>query len=214
MKTLEISKLQGNGETEDISFFSNLTLPRHDIDIAPWPDFPYKPKVQFSIAHNGSSLFVKFFAEEHSVRAQYEEINDPVYKDSCVEIFISLDDQGYYNFEFNCIGNCLAQFGPSRSDRKFLNKEVIEKITTLPSLGRKPLVLRDEPVNWELVVEIPMEVFFRTDITSLSGLEGRGNLYKCGDDTKEPHYLVWNPIETPSPDFHRPEFFGKFIFGN
>ena len=27
-----------------------------------------------------------------------------------------------------------------------------------------------------------------------------------------PHYLSWMPIDTPKPDFHRPEFFGKINF--
>ena len=38
------------------------------------------------------------------------------------------------------------------------------------------------------------------------------NLYKCGDNLSHPHFLSWQPIDTPQPDFHRPEFFaaGKF----
>ncbi len=38
-----------------------------------------------------------------------------------------------------------------------------------------------------------------------------GNLNKCASATSAPHYLSWNPIDTPTPDFHRPEFFGKII---
>ena len=40
----------------------------------------------------------------------------------------------------------------------------------------------------------------------------RGNIYKCGDRTAHPHYLSWAPIGTPSPDFHRPEYFGEVLF--
>jgi hypothetical protein len=36
----------------------------------------------------------------------------------------------------------------------------------------------------------------------------RANFYKCGDLTAHPHFLSWNPIDLPKPDFHRPEFFG------
>ncbi|MDE6137165.1 MAG: hypothetical protein K2F97_06800, partial [Muribaculaceae bacterium] len=42
-------------------------------------------------------------------------------------------------------------------------------------------------------------------------VEMRGNFYKCASATSQPHYLSWNPIDTPEPDFHRPEFFGKLI---
>ena len=33
------------------------------------------------------------------------------------------------------------------------------------------------------------------------------NFYKCADLTSTPHFLSWAPIDTPEPDFHRPEFF-------
>jgi Carbohydrate-binding family 9 len=28
----------------------------------------------------------------------------------------------------------------------------------------------------------------------------------------EPHFVAWSNIETPKPDFHRPDFFGKLVF--
>jgi hypothetical protein len=27
-----------------------------------------------------------------------------------------------------------------------------------------------------------------------------------------PHYLSWNRIDIPQPDFHRPDFFGELKF--
>jgi hypothetical protein len=35
------------------------------------------------------------------------------------------------------------------------------------------------------------------------------NFYKCGDETPEPHFLSWNPIDLPKPNFHVPQFFGQ-----
>ncbi|WP_449033796.1 carbohydrate-binding family 9-like protein, partial [Prevotella sp.] len=26
------------------------------------------------------------------------------------------------------------------------------------------------------------------------------------------HFLSWNPIDLPAPDFHRPDFFGEIRF--
>ena len=39
----------------------------------------------------------------------------------------------------------------------------------------------------------------------------RANFYKCADKSAHPHFLSWSPIDVPSPDFHRPEFFGELI---
>jgi hypothetical protein len=45
---------------------------------------------------------------------------------------------------------------------------------------------------------------------TFEGVTLRGNLYKCADKSKTPHYLSAFPIETEKPDFHRPEFFQEF----
>ena len=55
--------------------------------------------------------------------------------------------------------------------------------------------------------------FFFPDFRAESGAEMRANFYKCGDKTVTPHYLAWNPIHTPAPAFHRPQDFGRLIFG-
>ena len=39
----------------------------------------------------------------------------------------------------------------------------------------------------------------------------KGNFYKCGDDTKYPHFGCWNEVVWEEPDFHRPECFGDLI---
>ena len=59
-------------------------------------------------------------------------------------------------------------------------------------------------------VEIPfetMEIPYEKLPESL-----RANFYKCGDGTSVPHFLSWSHIETETPDFHCPEFFGNMHF--
>ena len=36
-----------------------------------------------------------------------------------------------------------------------------------------------------------------------------GNFYKCADETMNPHFVSWSPIDLPEPNFHCPEFFGE-----
>ena len=40
----------------------------------------------------------------------------------------------------------------------------------------------------------------------------RANFYKCADKSAHPHFLAWNRVDTPAPDFHRPDFFGELTF--
>lgn len=44
---------------------------------------------------------IKYLEEENAIRAVNNGYNSPVYEDSCLAFFISFDDSGYYNFEFN-----------------------------------------------------------------------------------------------------------------
>ena len=57
---------------------------------------------------------------------------------------------------------------------------------------------------------IPPEIF---DMKSFEGVALEGNLYKCADKAKTPHYLSAFPIDTEKPDFHRPEFFQVLLQG-
>lgn len=40
----------------------------------------------------------------------------------------------------------------------------------------------------------------------------RANCFKCGDFTVQPHYMMWNETTSETPDFHRPQDFGRMIF--
>lgn len=181
------------------------------IHLVPWAEFPYKPQVAFAIAHGDKALFLKFYVEEKHLKAVYSEPNNPVYKDSCVEMFISFgDEQEYYNFEFNCAGTCLLSFGEQRAMRQMSSDEIIRSINFQNAI--KPVSNTDANIGWELTLAIPFSVFQYHEISSLRGKKCRANFYKCGDDLPEPHYVVWNEISTAQPDFHRPEFFGVLQF--
>jgi hypothetical protein len=62
------------------------------------------------------------------------------------------------------------------------------------------------------VLSIPYSTFFLHDIKTLEGQTIRANFYKCGDKLQSPHYLSWNPISLPKPNFHCPDFFGILHF--
>lgn len=199
------------------SLFDQLGRPA-SLENAPWKEFPYKPDVQFRIAWSADNLLLKFNVKEREILGSFTKDLSDVYKDSCVEIFLSPAGKDYYyNFEFNCLGTCLSQKGSERASRVQLPQEVLDRIVRIPSLGRDPVHryhegLAEDAVTWSLMVIIPASAFIYDTIDSFAGVRMEGNLYKCGDELETPHYLCWNRIDTESPDFHRPEYFGELWF--
>lgn len=213
MKSINIiyKELAQFSELEQISP-EFLGLESNIIDELNWEEFNYKPKVDFQIFYSRQALYIKYDISEKSVLAKKHNTNDPVYKDSCVEFFISSGDGKYYNFEFNCIGTRYAGYGISRESRETMDKKSVEQIRTYSTLGSDPFDEIEGDISWSLIVEIPFNLFTDKDIKSIRGSLIRANFYKCGDDMSEPHYVSWNSIRSENPDFHRPEFFGEINF--
>jgi hypothetical protein len=186
------------------------SVDKQPINIVSWPQHNNKPVVSFAAGYTDDFFLLKFYVAEQYVPPVYQQINDPVHEDSCVEFFISFDNDGrYYNFEFNSIGTCFAGFGTTRTEREWLTPPVLEKI-------KHQTLIKNNDINgapgWELTLVIPGDVFCYHAIHSFKGKTGRVNFHKCGDKLPQPHYLTWNKIDSPRPDFHLPQFFGGIAF--
>lgn len=212
MKVKKISA--ANIEACDLpKLFDEEKIDFQAIQTVNWAEYPYKPQVKFRIAHTDDSILLHFKVREGSVRAKYGEDNGSVWTDSCVEFFSIPDaDNIYYNIECSCIGTVLVGAGSVRNGREHAPQEAIACVKRWSTLGNEPFAERVGETDWELALIIPNTVFFKHRITSLSGKEVKANFYKCGDELQTPHFLSWSPIETDSPDFHRPEFFGTLEF--
>lgn len=151
------------------------------------------PLVSVEIHFENGNAIIHFDVEEprDCYVANVTEDNGPCYQDSCVEIFLKTTDNEYRNFEFNSLGKCLSAKGPDRFNRKTLTEAEYAKIE------RSTSVTVGETVRWTLDAKIPAEF----------GITTVGNAYKCGDKAVTPHYMSLFAIDTPKPDFHRPEFF-------
>lgn len=138
-------------------------------------------------------------------RAINTEPDSSVWEDSCLECFFSFDGLNYVNLEANANSALRASYGPDRHDREFLKDMDIP----MPTVQATEI-----EEGWELVLSIPLEMVEKLwGIEACSGTWFRANFYSCGDATPLPHYASWSPVETESPDFHRPEYFGKIIIG-
>lgn len=181
---------------------------RRTIDTVNWPDqFPYRPLTAFSIAHSGKAVYIDFFVRCNYLRAVNYLNNSPVHQDSCVEFFVQPknDDPHYYNFEFNCIGTIDAARRLDRHNTTPLTDEQLNQVKRVASCGNKPFEEVEGMFTWNLLVVIPLDLIgIKYEGTPV---KLRGNFYKCADKTSVPHFLSWSPVDTPEPDFHRPEFF-------
>lgn len=176
-----------------------------------WGNYNYKPNVSFKIVHDNQSICLQYKVSEMQIKAVHLLDNAAVHKDSCAEFFIRFDNESfYYNIECNCLGFIKMAVGSNRHDRQLADTSTLDRITRNSSL--KVNGIKESSGSWEISLLIPKEVFFHSKIDSFSGMSAYGNFYKCGDDLKVPHYLTYFPIDTPQPDFHRPEKFGKLIF--
>ena len=63
--------------------------------------------------------------------------------------------------------------------------------------------------TWNLIVVIPLKLM-GLDPSNLPE-KILGNFYKCADETMNPHFVSWSPIDLPEPNFHCPEFFGEML---
>jgi hypothetical protein len=179
------------------------------VDTVCWPDaYPYKPEVRFAIAHDGRALLIRFDVEEENPRAVTTRNNGPVWEDSCVEFFVKEPDSPYYfNFETNCIGAGLAAKRLSRGEFTHFDEARMAQVIRRSSFPPEPVDIHGKTA-WSLELEIPFSL-----ICEGAGVPSRllANFYKCGDKTTVMHFLSWNPVRVPNPDFHRPEFFGELI---
>ncbi len=178
-----------------------------------WENYPYRPEVLFRIAHMGTAILLHYRVNEKSIRAVAPADNGRVWEDSCVEFFIHLSGERdeYYNFECNCAGRLLVEYGiPGK--REHIPVDVTRCVQRWSSLGSESFAERMGNCAWELAMIIPVSVFVRHPISLLDGMTGYANFYKCGDLLTEPHFLSWNPINLPKPCFHCPDFFGKINF--
>ncbi|RPD45585.1 carbohydrate-binding family 9-like protein [Paracnuella aquatica] len=183
-------------------------LAQHTLAHQPWPQFATDATISFRIAYTDDRIVLLYEVQERQIRAENKTINSPVYEDSCVEFFIATAEEGYYNFEFNCIGTALGAYGNSKEQREFLPDTLVKAITTHSQVA----LIANGMYHWQLLVQIPFVVLQNHHPGKWPGLQCRGNFYKCGDKLAAQHFLSWTPIDAPQPNFHLPQYFGYLQF--
>ena len=190
---------------------SNFKFMIYKIDQVNWPEsFPEKPEVSVEVSNDHEALYLHYRVKGEQLRAVTTEDQGPVWEDSCVEFFCQVPgDKHYCNFECNCIGSIVGSRRLGRAEEvvPFSPDEMgtIERKCTFP---REALEEKDGLFAWEVELRIPLRLIFREKKPAFPQTL-KANFYKCADKTKKPHFVSWQPIDLPKPDFHCPQFFGE-----
>lgn len=187
--------------------------PAAPLDVAPW-GADYRPVSYGQLVCTDTDFWVHMVSVEKkaNIRAVATGIHPEVWLDSAMEMFlmpIPDEDSRYINLEFNTQGALYVGVRHGRADGHLLTEtdiNIFQIRNTMEETGEKGMV------RWTVTCRIPFtfleQHYGKHDFAGFRTM--RGNFYKCGDQTPEPHLLVWNMIDYPKPDFHRPEFFGTF----
>ena len=177
------------------------------IDQVNWPEsYPYMPSASVLIARSSSELVLLYQVRGLDIRATLLEDNELVCTDSCCEFFVADPADGtYYNFEVNCIGTLKAAKRKSRTEFNLFDHEKLSRIIRMTSLQRE--VFSCSGIHsWQVALFIPFDLMGMS--SDAFPAELKANFYKCADKSDHPHFVSWNPIDTPAPDFHCPAYFG------
>jgi len=178
----------------------------------------HRPVTRAKVVYDEEAVYVIFRVEDRYVRCVDTNRNGNMCQDSCVEFFVEpVAGRGYFNFEINCGGTILAHYnaqsGSIRYDPVELDERRLDRIKIFHSM---PKVVEPEiadPVSWLLEFRLPYEVMeaYVGPISRKQGATWRANFYKCGDQTSQPHWAMWNEIPGEL-GFHKPEHFAPLRF--
>lgn len=199
MRTYTVKKVSGAPSWD--------TIEKLPIDQLLWTE-SCDIQVWAQVCWDEETLYIRQTARESVVRAELSGPLARVCNDSCMEFFLRpTEDLRYFNFEFNPNASLYLGFRTGRENSVRLIHESYQEAFS-------PQAVRT-PDGWELSYRIPftfIQLFF-PGWQAKAGMKMYANFYKCGDETPNPHYLAWNSIDWPTPEFHRPEQFGTLILG-
>lgn len=182
------------------------SVPALSIDVQLW-DTQTDITAQAKLCYDEEALYVHLSAVEANIRAEENGPLGSPCQDSCLEFFFAPmeGDSRYFNIEFSPTGCFYLGFG---SNRHNLMRLLPEETLFTPQINRTK-------TGWDITYSVPFSFIrqFFPGFTAEAGKAIRANFYKCGDLTVNEHYLSWNPITDPVPNYHLPAYFAPLYFG-
>ena len=164
-----------------------------------------------------AALYLQFQCADRHISAEPRQFNGAVCLDSCVEAFLMPLPQAhrrYVNLELNCCGQAKVGLGVDRYGRRLMPEDLVRRLSIATSCPGPSKEESPGDTGWWLAAALPLDAigaFVGSTVAPKSGDLWRANFYRCGGKT-ESQCACWNPIPWPTPDYHRPEFFGDMRF--
>lgn len=190
------------------------------VDCFNWHDCGPKPLTTARILSDDDALYLQFDVEDPHISSRVTELNGPTFEDSSVELFFDPTpdaDAHYLNFEANCcgffkLGWQVAGWQERGIERDLIPPDLAAEIDVETSVEGPTREPRPDDERWWLAAAIPFEVLSAFTGTAVAPEgEWRANVYRSGV-ASDAQRATWNPMDTPEPDYHSPEYFGRFRF--
>jgi hypothetical protein len=176
----------------------------------------FKPVVTAKMMYDAENVYLIYKVEDRHVRIQNTMFNSSVSTDACVEFFFSPDSGWplrYFNVEINAGGTGLMAYHKDgkRTNVKEEDFSVVEIAHTLPKKLEQEI---SEPVTWFLEFKMPLSLLakYGNFTRPEKGVQWKANFYKTSSRSTNPHYITWNIVQNPVPQFHLPQYFGTLVF--
>ena len=167
---------------------------------------------------DGENLYLAFECQDSDIRATFRQRDDRVWQEEAVEAFIAPygDLRHYYEFQcspINTIHDVKVTNPNARAENMIFDGEwVCKGWRTAVSVDADPGGLSQQAPMWRAEWRLPLsELLHPAAGPVLAGEEWRINLYRIDRWPRE-EYTAWSPTPGKPFSFHRPTFFGRWIF--
>lgn len=184
----------------------------------PWEAGENEP-TQAKLLWDDDHLYVSFRCTDTMILGEHDTRDSAVYRDDCVEIFLSPDPtqlEKYFNIEMSVTGAWLDHFHPGGVGTKADWDPVGIRLAS--SVEGTQNIESDHDRSWTIEVAIPFAAFEKVakQVPPNPGDEWRLNLNRLNFSRPSGHNRLqrsqWAPSHSDKLGFHAPEFFGKVIF--
>jgi len=179
----------------------------------PWYTSGEKEQTEAKMLWDDEFFYLYYKCQDKHISVSQYNLNAGVSVDDAVEIFWNPNPGAqvhYYQFEINCIGNLLSVLNTGTSPRPTIMVPkrghviygTVNNDSDLDSLWTMEIAIRFSDYPEILRAAIPV-----------SGDMWRIGLNRCGGKVNA-QYSQWSPSNTPTPQFHSPDDYGKIYFSS